>query len=79
MTEPVIYDRVPVVVDLEAGETYWFCQCGRSETQPFCDGRHKGSGLGPLKWTADTTRKAAFCLCKHTGNAPFCDGSHRRV
>ncbi|MGD8817526.1 MAG: CDGSH iron-sulfur domain-containing protein, partial [Acidobacteriota bacterium] len=75
MTEPKIAARSPAVLDVEAG-TYWWCACGRSARQPFCDGSHKGTGLGPVKVVVEEDRTAAFCRCKQTGTPPFCDGTH---
>jgi CDGSH-type Zn-finger protein len=75
MTEPAIADKKPVVMDLEAGD-YWWCTCGISQGQPFCDGSHKGTGFTPMKFTIEEQKKVALCLCKHTKNSPFCDGSH---
>ncbi len=74
--EPTIAAKRPIQVELEAGKDYWFCACGKSAGQPFCDGSHKGSGLAPKKFTAEKTGSAWLCQCKHTGNAPFCDGTH---
>jgi len=68
----------PVAVDLEAGD-YWWCACGLSAHQPMCDGSHKGSGLGPAKFTLTEKKKVWLCQCKHTGNSPFCDGSHSKL
>lgn len=75
MTEPVIFDRQPAVLDLEPG-TYFWCSCGQSENQPFCDGKHKGTGLAPVKFVVEAAKKAALCNCKYSKNQPFCDGSH---
>jgi len=72
----VIADRVPAVVDLEPG-TYWWCQCGRSETQPFCDGAHKGTDFRPVAVEIEEARRVALCQCKHTAGEPFCDGRHK--
>lgn len=66
----------PVAVEVEAGKAYFWCACGLSQTQPFCDGSHKDSGFSPLRYDADTAGKVFFCCCKATGNAPLCDGSH---
>jgi CDGSH iron-sulfur domain-containing protein 3 len=78
MTEPSIFDRKPRVLTLAAGD-YWWCGCGRSQTQPFCDGSHKGTGLGPQKFTLTEEKTVALCNCKQTGGKPFCDGSHSRL
>ncbi len=66
----------PVAIDVEAGKVYWWCTCGRSAGQPFCDGSHKGSDRAPLKYTAARTGQVWFCVCKKTATPPLCDGSH---
>ncbi len=76
MSSPTIAKRLPIPVDVEAGKDYFWCACGDSKNQPFCDGSHKGTEFVPLKWTATETEKTFFCACKHTANAPFCDGTH---
>jgi len=76
---PIIAQRFPVGVDVEEGKTYWWCACGRSKAQPFCDGSHKGTGLNPLQWTAASTGKAWLCGCKNSGNKPLCDGTHKTL
>ncbi len=78
MTQPIVYDNKPVAVELEAGQEYHFCACGRSQNQPFCDGSHAGTGLSPRPFTARESGEAYLCQCKHTANAPFCDGTHKR-
>ena len=76
MSSPTIAKKLPIPVDVEAGRDYYWCACGESKNQPFCDGSHKGTDFVPLKWTATETEKTFFCACKHTANAPFCDGTH---
>lgn len=78
-TTVIIAAKSPKQVELEAGKDYFWCSCGRSASQPFCDGSHRGTGLTPLKFTAEKSGAAALCQCKATGNAPFCDGSHVRL
>lgn len=68
----------PMVVDVVKGETVYFCQCGKTNTPPFCDGSHQGSGKEPLAYTPDTDEQCYICRCGKSGNIPFCDGSHNR-
>tara|TARA_R110001583_G_scaffold36421_3_gene119922 strand:- start:543 stop:782 length:240 start_codon:yes stop_codon:yes gene_type:complete len=75
MSDVVIAGRKPVVVDLEPGD-YFYCSCGRSQKQPFCDGSHRGTGLRPVPFSVETKQQLKLCLCKHTEDAPYCDGSH---
>jgi glutamate synthase domain-containing protein 2/CDGSH-type Zn-finger protein len=73
---PIIAAKSPAKVELEKGKAVFWCRCGRSNNQPFCDGSHKGTGITPLKFTPEETGEATLCRCKATGNAPFCDGTH---
>lgn len=75
-TVPIIAGKSPFKVTLEKGKNYFWCQCGMSKSQPFCDGSHAGTDIGPLKFTADKDGEAAICLCKSSANGPFCDGTH---
>jgi thiamine pyrophosphate-dependent acetolactate synthase large subunit-like protein/nitrite reductase/ring-hydroxylating ferredoxin subunit/CDGSH-type Zn-finger protein len=79
MRESKIADTRPAAEDLEAGKTVWWCSCGRSATQPFCDGSHQGTGFDPVEFTPEKTGKYFFCLCKRTGSPPLCDGSHKQI
>lgn len=79
MTDPVIAQRGPYAVEVQAGQDYFWCRCGRSATQPLCDGSHKGTGINPLKYRAGEDATLYFCGCKHTATAPCCDGSHNRL
>ncbi|MBY0547208.1 MAG: CDGSH iron-sulfur domain-containing protein [Candidatus Obscuribacterales bacterium] len=75
MSEPVVFDKKPCIIELEAG-TYWWCRCGRSQNQPFCDGAHTGTDIEPLKFEVPERKRFALCLCKHTKHEPHCDGQH---
>ncbi len=78
MTEPVIAQKFPYVLELEAGE-YWWCACGRSANQPFCDGSHKDTDITPVKFTLTEKTKVWLCGCKRTSDKPFCDGTHKSL
>ncbi|WP_298842902.1 CDGSH iron-sulfur domain-containing protein [Clostridium sp.] len=76
MEKPVVAKKSPIAVDVKKGQTYYWCSCGRSSSQPFCDGSHKGTTFKPLTFTAQKDETAYLCACKHTKNPPFCDGTH---
>ena len=78
MAEPKIAQRAPFVLK-EAAGTRYFCTCGQSKGQPFCDGSHKGTGFAPQKVTIDEKKTVALCNCKHSANKPFCDGAHSKL
>jgi CDGSH-type Zn-finger protein len=75
MDEPLSPQKKPYVVELAPGD-YWWCACGRSKNQPFCDGSHQGGPFTPVKFTVVQTEKKALCGCKRTKTAPLCDGTH---
>ncbi len=77
MSDAVVAKNGPYLVEVEEGKSYFWCSCGQSKNQPFCDGSHSGTDFTPVKWTADETRKKAFCSCKATKGQPFCDGTHK--
>ena len=79
MSESIVAKKGSYMVDVEEGETYLWCACGRSQNQPFCDGSHKEHGMSPEKWVAPATKTAFFCGCKKSGRAPLCDGSHSKL
>lgn len=78
MEKPNIYAKTPIILELDPG-TYWWCSCGLSKNQPFCDGSHKTTSFTPVKFIIDERKKVALCLCKHSAKIPFCDGSHRNL
>lgn len=79
MSEPIVAQKAPYAVPVEAGKSYFWCACGHSATQPYCDGSHKGTGMAPLRFTAEAAKTVYLCGCKATKNAPFCDGGHSRL
>ncbi len=76
---PNIADTSPAGVDLEEGKSYFFCTCGLSNKQPFCDGSHSGTEFTPQRFTAEKTAKAWLCQCKHSKKLPYCDGTHSKL
>ncbi len=78
MAEPNVAQRFPYVKQEEAG-TKWWCACGQSKNQPYCDGSHKGTEFTPVKVEIESEKRVVWCGCKHTENKPFCDGSHSRL
>ncbi|NER35350.1 MAG: CDGSH iron-sulfur domain-containing protein [Oscillatoria sp. SIO1A7] len=78
MSNAVIADLKPAVLTLEPGTYYW-CSCGQSTNQPYCDGSHAGTDFVPLALEITETKQVALCLCKQTGNQPFCDGAHAKL
>jgi CDGSH-type Zn-finger protein len=68
----------PIAVEVEKDKSYYWCSCGKSSKQPFCDASHKGTEFSPVVYKAEETKKIFFCTCKQTNNQPFCDGSHSK-
>ena len=75
----VVAAKAPIKIAVEAGKDYWWCACGKSAKQPFCDGSHKGGSFSPMKYTAEKTGDAWFCACKSTGKQPLCDCTHNSL
>lgn len=76
---PIIAQKGPYPVKVEAGKTYFWCSCGKSSTQPFCNGSHKDTGLSPQKFTAEKSETIYFCGCKQSGRGVRCDGTHNKL
>lgn len=79
MSLPVIAAKEPVKVTVEAGAAKFWCACGRSQNQPFCDGSHRETGISPLKFEVKETKDVWLCQCKQTSKPPYCDGTHRNL
>lgn len=78
METPHVFQKGPIVQKVEPG-TYWWCSCGLSKSQPFCDGSHKGTGMNPQKVEIKEAGMVAWCACKHSRKMPFCDGAHSQL
>jgi CDGSH-type Zn-finger protein len=79
MTAPVIAQKAPFPTAVEAGKTYWWCACGQSKRQPFCDGSHKTTAFTPVEFKATESKTLYFCGCKNSNNKPLCDGTHNKL
>ena len=78
MSNPVRASDTPFAIDVEEGKTYYWCACGKSKSQPFCDGSHKDTEFSPVAYKAEESKTVYFCGCKATQNQPLCDGSHNK-
>jgi CDGSH-type Zn-finger protein len=79
MSIPKRASDTPYGVEVETGKSYFWCACGESKSQPFCDGSHKGTDFTPVKYDAKESKKVFFCGCKSTASQPMCDGSHKQI
>ena len=79
MAKPTIAQKSPIPIEVEAGKTYFWCSCGKSSKQPFCDGSHKDTEFTPMAWKAEESAKKFFCACKMSDKRPFCDGTHSKI
>lgn len=79
MNTPIIVQKSPFAVEVEEGKNYFWCACGKSNKQPFCDGSHKDTGIVPVKFTAESSKRVFFCGCKHSSKQPLCDGAHSKL
>jgi len=79
MSEPECPQQFPYPRDVEQGKTYYWCACGRSQNQPFCDGSHKVTAFTPIAYTASKTERVYFCGCKRSSSKPVCDGTHKTL
>ena len=79
MTKPVVAGRAPIPTELEAGKTYYFCACGLSQDQPFCDSSHRDTDFSPKTFSVDESKTYYLCGCKQSSNQPFCDGTHAKL
>jgi len=76
---PNIAQKGPFAVDIEKGKTYYWCQCGQSSNQPYCDGSHQKTSFTPVAFTAEENKTVYLCGCKQTNTQPFCNGNHTNL
>ena len=79
MDKPIIIDKQPLEIELNGKETHYWCSCGKSTKQPFCDGSHAGTNFEPIPFAPEKSEAVFLCQCKHTKNPPFCDGAHANL
>lgn len=79
MAEPIVAQKAPYAQEVAEGKSYWWCACGQSKKQPYCDGSHKGSAFSPQEYKAAKSGTVYFCGCKKSGKAPLCDGTHSKI
>ena len=79
MIMPTIAQKAPFEIEVKAGKRYFWCSCGQSKKQPFCDGSHKDTGFSPIKYDSNSDGRIYFCGCKQSAAKPLCDGSHKRL
>ncbi|MDP1734647.1 MAG: CDGSH iron-sulfur domain-containing protein [Sulfuritalea sp.] len=79
MPTPEIASKTPFAINVETGKDYYWCSCGKSKSQPFCDGSHKDSEFAPVKYSAEESKTVYFCGCKHSANGALCDGTHKSL
>ena len=79
MNKPNVVQKFPFKTSVEANKKYYWCKCGLSSKQPFCDGSHSGSSFSPIAYKAEETKTAYFCGCKQSSSQPFCDGTHTKL
>ncbi len=79
MTDAIIAQKGPYQVTLEEGKKYFWCACGRSQKQPFCDGSHEVTDIKPVLYKAEASKDVWFCGCKQSGKKPLCDGTHSKL
>lgn len=77
--QAAVAQKAPFAIEVESGKKYWWCSCGRSDKQPFCDGSHKGTDFVPMEYAADKDGTLYFCGCKASEKSPFCDGTHSKL
>ncbi|MCS7182031.1 MAG: CDGSH iron-sulfur domain-containing protein [Thermoanaerobaculum sp.] len=78
MDEPVITQKKPYKLEMQPGVYFW-CACGRSQNQPFCDGSHRGTGFSPVRVEVTEQQLVAWCGCRRSAKGPHCDGTHKKL